>query len=189
MRRALPPTRRPGYRGAVFRRSLVAAVVAAASLLVLAGPVAAHGDHDARPVARNLVAGPYTISLWPVYPDAGSAMTPHLIVMFDGLAAVPPEARVAVSVNGWPTEVRPSTTTANGLETAEGLDEGDVVTVTISAGDGVDSTDPVVVPPPPTSMLPMEELIYGSIFLTIGTAWWIAGRTARAWRRPLPQVG
>jgi hypothetical protein len=189
MRPALPTTGWPGYRGAVLRRSLAAAVAAAASLLVMAGPVLAHGDHDARPLARGLPAGPYTISLWQVYPDAGSAMTPHLIVLLDGLAAAPPQVRVAVSVNGTPTEARPSATTANGFETADGLDEGDVVTVTISAGTGVYATERVVVPPPPTSMLPMEELIYGSIFLTIGTAWWVVGRTARAWRRPLVQVG
>jgi hypothetical protein len=63
------------------------------------------------------------------------------------------------------------------------------VAVTVADGTRSWTLAPVVVPPPPTSMLPMEELIYGSIFLTIGTAWWIAGRTARAWRRPLPQVG
>ena len=65
-------------------RSLVrGAVLAVASAVVLATPVLAHGDHDARPLARHLAAGPYTISLWQVYPDAGSSMTPHLIVMFD----------------------------------------------------------------------------------------------------------
>ena len=144
----------------------------------------AHGDHDARPLARHLEAGPYIISLWQVYPDAGAAMTPHLIVMFDGGAAAPPATDVIVTVNSKPMEVRPSITTSNGWETTEGLAEGDVVTVTISDGTQAWDLDPVVVPPPPTSMLPMQELIYTSIFLTVGTAWWVAGRTARAWRRP-----
>ena len=66
------------------RGRLVATFAAAAMTLVPAAPVLAHGDHDARPLARDLAAGPYSISLWQVYPDAGSAMTPHLIVMFDG---------------------------------------------------------------------------------------------------------
>ena len=75
-------------------------------------------------------------------------------------------------------EVRPSTTTANGWETTEGLAEGDVVTVTISDGSQAWDLDPVVVPPPPTSMLPMQELIYASIFLTLGTGV-VAGRKDR----------
>ena len=115
---------------------------------------------------------------------SAQSMTPHLIVMFDGGAAASSAADVIVAVNATPMEVRPSTTTSNGWETTEGLAEGDVVTVTIS--DGVQAWDlaPVVVPPPPTSMLPMQELIYASIFLTLVTALWLASRTARAWRRP-----
>jgi hypothetical protein len=166
------------------RQLLVGALLAASSTVALAAPVLAHGDHDARPLARGLEAGPYVISLWQVYPDMGDAMTPHLIVMFDGAAAAPPAADVDVAVNAKPMEVRPSTTTANGLETAEGLAEGDVVTVTVSDGSQAWALDPVVVPPPPTSMLPMPELIYTSIFLTLVTAVWVAGRTARTWRRP-----
>ena len=152
---------------------------------MLVTPALAHGDHDARPLARDLDAGPYRISLWQVYPDAGSAMTPHLIVMFDGMAAAPPAVDVIVAVNSTPMEVQPSTTTANGRETREGLVEGDVVAVTIVDGTRTWDLDPVVVPPPPTSMLPMQELIYSSIFLTFGTAVWAARRTARAWRRPV----
>ncbi len=168
-----------------MRRSLVVGAFAAAiSTVALATPAFAHGDSDARPLARDLKAGPYVISLWQVYPDAGSAMTPHLIVMFDGAAAALPAANVSVAVNSTPIEVRPSTTTANGLETTQGVDEGDVLTVSISDGSQTWDLDPVVVPPPPTSMLPMQELIYTSIFLTVGTALWAAGRTARAWRRP-----
>jgi hypothetical protein len=154
-------------------------------MLVLAGPALAHGDHDARPLARGLAAGPYIISLWQVYPDAGAAMTPHLIVMFDGGAPAPPEADIVVTVNATPREVRPSTTTADGWETADGIAEGDVVTVAISDGDQAWHLAPVVVPPPPTSMIPMPELIYTSIFLTAGTALWAARRTGRAWRRPV----
>jgi hypothetical protein len=162
----------------------VGAFTAAALTMALATSASAHGDHDARPLARDLEAGPHSISLWQVYPDAGTAMTPHLIVMFDGETAAPPAADVIVAVNSTPMEVRPSTTTSNGLETTEGLAEGDVVTVTVS--DGIQAWDlaPVVVPPPPTSMLPMQELIYTSIFLTLATALWVAGRTARVWRRP-----
>ncbi len=160
------------------------AATATAAMAALAGPVAAHGDHDARPLARHLEAGPYIISLWQVYPDVGDAMTPHLIVMFDGGAAVPAGADVTVAMNALPMEVLPSTTTANGWETTVGVAEGDVLTVTISDGSQAWALDPVVVPPPPTSMLPMQELIYISIALTVATALWMVRRTARAWRRP-----
>jgi hypothetical protein len=169
----------------VKRRLFLGAFAAATSMVVLAIPVWAHGDHDARPLARDLRAGPYVISLWQVYPDAGAAMTPHLIVMFDKAAVPSPAAEIRVAVGSTPMEVRPSTTTANGWETTEGIAEGDVVTVSIADGSQVWDLDPVVVPPPPTSMIPMPELIYTSIFLTAGTAWWLAGRTARAWRRPV----
>ncbi len=162
----------------------VGAAGAAISVLALAGPALAHGDHDARPLARGLEAGPYIISLWQVYPDAGAAMTPHLIVMFEGGAGAPAEAHVVVTVNTTPMDVRPSATTANGWETADGIAEGDVVTVAISDGEQAWDLAPVVVPPPPTSMIPMPELIYTSIFLTAGTALWAAKRTGRAWRRP-----
>ena len=171
----------------MLRRLVVAACAAVVWTAAFALPVLAHGDHDARPLARNLRAGPYTISLWQVYPDSGSAMTPHLIVLLDGLTAAPPTVSVRVTVNGTSLEMRPSTTTRNGFETAQGLDEGDVVAVTIAEDTGAWPLEPVVVPPPPLSLLPMEELIYGSIFLTIATAWWMAGRTARAWRRPANQ--
>ena len=77
------------------RPLLVGALAAVASVLALAAPALAHGDHDARPLARDLAAGPYVVSLWQVYPDAGAAMTPHLIVMFDGGAAAPTVADVA----------------------------------------------------------------------------------------------
>jgi hypothetical protein len=166
------------------RRLFVRAFVAAIWTLALATPALAHGDHDARPLARDLKAGPHIISLWQVYPDFGAALTPHLIVMFDGESAVPTTAGVKVAVNSRPMEVGPSTTTRNGWETTEGLTEGDEVRVTISDGTQAWDLGTVVVPPPPTSMIPMPELIYTSIALTFGTALWVAGRTARAWRRP-----
>ena len=165
-------------------RLLMGAIAAVASTVALAAPVVAHGDHDARPLARHLEAGPYIVSLWQVYPDAGAAMTPHLIVMLDGGPAASTVADVIVTVNSTPMEVRPSTTTAYGWETTDGIAEGDLVRVTISDGTQAWDLDPVVVPPAPTSMLPMRELIFASIIFTAGTAWWVAGRTARAWRRP-----
>jgi hypothetical protein len=166
------------------RRLFVGAFAAAVSVLALAVPAMAHGDHDARPLARELKAGPHSISLWQVYPDAGTSMTPHLIVMFDGVSMAPSSAVVTVAVDSTPMVVRPSTTTANGWETTEGVAEGDSLVVTITEGTQAWDLGPVVVPAAPTSMIPMPELIYASIFLTLGTAWWVAGRTARTWRRP-----
>jgi hypothetical protein len=159
------------------------AVVAAIWTMALATPASAHGDHDARPLARHLEAGPFLVSLWQVYPDAGTAMTPHLIVVFDSGPA-PGRADVRVAVDSTPMDVLPSTTTPAAWETTAGLSEGDVVAVTVSDGGQTWDLDPVIVPPPPTSLIPMQELIYVSIFLTAGTALWVAGRTARAWRRP-----
>jgi hypothetical protein len=170
-----------------MKRFLTAGMFAGALMAVLVAPVAAHGDHDARPLARDLDAGPYRVSLWQVYPDAGDAMTPHVIVMFDGGTA-PEDGGLGVEVNAAPMTVRPSTTTSNAWETTEGVAEGDVVTVTLSDGTQSWALDPVVVPPPLTSMLPIEELLYASIVLTAGTAWWVASRTVRAWRRPAVTV-
>jgi hypothetical protein len=169
------------------RRLFAGAFVAAALTMALVTPASAHGDHDARPLARDLEAGPYIISLWQVYPDAGDAMTPHLIVMLDSETVATSAAEVTVAVNSTPMEVRPSTTTSDAWETIDGIVEGDVVAATISDGTQAWDLAPLVVPPPPTSMIPMTELIYVSIFLTAGTAWWVVGRTTRAWRRPVVQ--
>ncbi len=169
-------------------RLVLGATAAALLTLALATPVLAHGDHDARPLARDLAAGTHRISLWQVYPDAGKGMIPHVIVMFDGEAGTLPAKDVVVSVNSTPMAVQPSTTTANGLETTEGVTEGDVLTVSVSEGTQIWALDPVIVPPPPTSMLPMPELIYSAIFLTFATAWWMARRTARVWRRPVARA-
>ena len=81
------------------RRLIAGAFAAATWTLALATPALAHGDHDARPLARGLEAGPYSISLWQVYPDAGEAMTPHLIVMVDGGVAAAPGAEILVALN------------------------------------------------------------------------------------------
>ena len=108
-------------------------------MVALASPVWAHGDHDARPIARYLPAGPYVISLWQVYPDAGAAMTPHLIVMFDGEVAALPAPGVKVTVNSTPMDVRPSITTSNGWETTDGIAEGDVVRSPSPTAPGVGS--------------------------------------------------
>jgi hypothetical protein len=152
--------------------------------LALATPVLAHGDHDARPIARGLRAGPYSISIWQVYPDGGMTMAQHLIVMFDGLPATPAAARVDLVVNGERQEVFPSTTTRNGLETSEGVDVFDVIALTVADEAGAWNLDPLIVQPPPTSVLPMTELVYLSIALTAATALWVARRAARAWRQP-----
>jgi hypothetical protein len=109
--------------------------------------------------------------------------------MFDGMGSVPATAAVDVAVDGRSMALVRSATTANGLETMEGVAEGDVVTLTVSDGAGVWSLDPLVVPPPPTSMIPMPELIYTSVALTAATAWWMARRTARAWRRTTLRPG
>ena len=70
-------------------------------------------------------------------------------------------------------------TSANGWETTDGVAVGDVVTVTISDGSQSWVLDPVVVPPAPTSMLPMQELIWVSIAMTAGRRL-VGGRTDRS---------
>ena len=170
------------------RRLRAGGFIAAVLTMALVTPVAAHGDHDARPIARHLAAGPYIVSLWQVYPDTGVAMKPHLIVMFDDRASAPSEADVTAAVNSMPMEIRPSATTANGWETMDGITEGDLVSVSISDGSQAWDLEPVVVPPTSVSMLPMDELLYSSIFLTLVTAVWLARRAARAWRTPAVQA-
>lgn len=173
----------------LMRHLLLGALTSAVLLVGLAAPVLAHGDHDARPLARRLAAGPFQVSLWQVYPDAGTSMTPHLIVVFDGAQVPSASVVVGVEVNATVTAVQRSSTTVGGWETSAGVAEGDVVTVTISDAGRTWDLGPIIVPPAPTSMLPMEELIYLSMFLTIGTAWWAASRTARAWRKPMTAAG
>jgi hypothetical protein len=168
-----------------MRRNLIRAVFAAmAATLAVAGPAMAHGDHDARALVRGVPAGPYTVSLWQVYREVDATITPHLIVMLDGATTPDPVTAVTVAADGTPLVVGPSTTTSNGWETTEGVGEGTELVVAISDGQQTWSLEPVVVPPPPTSLIPMVELIYVSIFLTAATAIWMARRATRAWRRP-----
>ena len=172
-----------------MRRSLWAGALAAVAMAVtMAGPVLAHGDHDARPLVRNVSVGPYTISLWQVYADSATAMTPHLIVMFDDGPAAAAEARVEVSVNGAPVHTMPSATTRNGWETMDGTSTNDVVQVAITKGDASWTMDPLTIPPPPMSVLPVQELLWASIFLTFATIVWLGRRATRAWRRPAVTV-
>jgi len=153
-------------------------------LMSLALPALAHGDHDARPLLRRAEVGPYTVSLWQVYPDVGSAIIPHLIVMFDD--GMPDEgAVVSVRVGSENVHVMPSLTTTGAWETMTGVEPEDVVSVTISERGEAWSVPTVVIPPPLTSVLPMRALIAISIFLATAVAWWVAGRTAQAWRRPI----
>ena len=162
-----------------------AAVLFAAAV---ATPVMAHGDHDVRPLARALVAGPYRISLWEVAPDAGVATTPQLVVLFDGQTSVP-AAVVSVAVNATPVHLIQSATTRNGLETTAGVDVYDVVMVSIAEGGEVWVLDPIVVPPAPASVLPMRELILLSTPFSAFAALWAVLRTVRAWRRPTGIAG
>ena len=166
------------------RRLFTGALAAAVWTVGLATPALAHGDHDARALARDLEAGPYRISLWQVYPDAGDAMAPHLIVVFDGRGAVPAGATISVAVNASPMPVVRSATTPNGWETLAGVADYDAVMVTISEGGQTWGLDPVVVAPAPATLLPMRELLWTAIGLTAAAAIWMLGRTARAWRRP-----
>ena len=160
------------------------AVTAVMWTVATASPVLAHGDHDAHALARDIKAGPYVVSLWQVYPDTGDSMEPRLIVMVDGGAATDPVTDVSVAVDSSPMEVTPSTTTADGWETSQGVVKGDVIAVTISDGSDAWRLEPVVVGETATSLLPMQWLIYISSALTAVTAVWVAARTARAWRRP-----
>jgi len=159
-------------------------LLALLAAMSLAMPAMAHGDHDARPLLRRAEVGPYTVSLWQVYPDVGSAIIPHLIVMFDD--GMPDEGTVvSVRVGSENVHVMPSLTTTGAWETMTGVEPDDVVSVSISERGEAWSVPTVVIPPPLTSVLPMRALIAISIFLATAVAWWVAGRTAQAWRRPI----
>ena len=159
-------------------------LIALLVVMALALPAMAHGDHDARPLLRRAEVGPYTVSLWQVYPDVGSAIIPHLIVMFDD--GIPDEGTVvSVQVGGESVHVMPSMTSPGAWETMTGVEPDDVVSVTITERDGAWSAPTVVIPPPLASIFPMRALIAISIFLATAVAWWVGGRTAQAWRRPI----
>jgi len=159
-------------------------LIALLAAMSLGLPAMAHGDHDARPLLRHAEVGPYTVSLWQVYPDVGSAIIPHLIVMFD--EGIPDEGTVvSVRVGSENVHVMPSLTTTGAWETMTGVEPEDVVSVTISDRGEAWSVPTVVIPPPLTSVFPMRALIAISIFLATAAAWWVASRTAQAWRRPI----
>jgi hypothetical protein len=161
-------------------RGAIAALVAT---IAIATPVLAHGDHDAQPLGRGLTSGPFTISLWQLSVDNGTVVTPHVIVMFDNGTSTRATA-VTVAVNSQPMDARPSATTPNGWETMQGVTEGEQLAVTVSDGSTTWAFDPVVVPPPPGSGLPIKEVVIASMLLTLRVIWWVVARTARVWRNP-----
>ncbi len=167
----------------ISRLGVVSTMVVALTA-VIALTALAHGDHDARPLLRGAEAGPYDVSLWQVYPDVGSSMTPHLIVMFDDMPSGA-NTEVSVRIGDDDVDVVPSMTTPGAWETVIGLKSGDLVTVTVGDGGESWALPTILVPEALTSVLPMKLLIAISIFLATAVAWWAAGRTARAWRRPL----
>lgn len=168
----------------IISRLAVASTTVVTLTVLMALPALAHGDHDARPLVRGAAAGPYDVSLWQVYPDVGSAMTPHLIVVLDE-APSSTDPEISVLIGEDVVDVVPSMTTPGAWETVVGLESEDLVTVTVGDDSGSWVLPTIVVPEPLTSVLPMRLLIAISIFLATAVAWWAAGRTTRAWRRPL----
>jgi hypothetical protein len=159
-------------------------LIALLAMMSIALPAWAHGDHDARPLLRDAELGPYSVSLWQVYPNAGSVMTPLLIVMFDE-GTPTAETALSVQLGSEEVDIVPSSTSPGAWETTTGLDTDDLITVTVAENGESWSTPTIMIPPPLTSMFPMRALIAISIFLATAVAWWIGGRTAQAWRRPI----
>lgn len=158
---------------------------------LLASPVSAHGENDARPIARDLAVGPYVVSLWQVIGDHGSGMSAHVIVDFQTDAPGEDDS-VLLAVDGSAHAVleASSSPTLEGVWLTSGsVDFGDEVRVGVGTGGREAWSEAVSVPSPPSDALPMGLIISGAALFTILVVMWLARRFRRAWRRtPRTQV-
>ena len=83
-------------------------------------PASAHGENDARAIAKGLAVGPYEISVWQVIGDHDSAMSSHVVVDFGATVRSIRGAACCRSGVGQPGLARGLAGESNGRHVADG---------------------------------------------------------------------
>ena len=174
----------------VFRigAAAVLAVLSIAWWGFTTSPASAHGENDARAIARDVAIGPYTASVWQVIGDHGTTSSAHVVVDFGTQAPTPQDSIVVAIVAPAPDTLPASLSSASDgtWQTNGAVEFGDVIQVGVAADSGEWWSQSLTVPHPPGGSTPMRVLMGLTVALSVVAIVWLGRRTKRAWRRETP---
>ncbi len=158
-------------------------VAALWSLMV--APAAAHGENDARSIARDAQLGPYAFTLWQVIGDHGAQRSAHVVVDFgDHAPAKGTSLIVAVDSAATPLVATRSGDVPGMWQTAGAVGFGDVIRVGLVDGDTQWWSSPFEVPQPPGETLVGKAAFSLALFASTLVLVWMGRRTRQVWSRP-----
>ena len=151
-------------------------------------PATAHGENDARPIARDVAVGPYSASVWQVIGDHGATSSAHVVVYFgDDMPGSRDSVIVTVDVpNPANLPASPRSPSDGMWQTDGAVAFGDVIRVGVATDSGEWWSQPLTVPRPPGGSTPMRVLIGITVILSTFAIVWLGCRARRAWRRQTP---
>lgn len=164
-------------------------VVLAATWVLLPVPALAHGENDARPIAKNEAVGPYRITLWQVIGDHGSALSAHVVVDFGDVEPAQGEA-VLVAVEADESAESAALTASRSeavggmWQTADAVGFGDVIRVGVAGEHGQWWSSDLTVPPPPGETLLAKVAFALVVFVSTVILLWMIRRARHVWARP-----
>ncbi len=152
-------------------------------MVVLSSPAWAHGENDARPIARDVQTGPYVATLWQVIGDHGSSLSSHLVVSFGEHSPTAGDV-VVIEVGGAAGgTLEASPTSATQWSTAATAEFGADVRIGVSTESGAWWSQSTTVPRPPSALLPMRALMAVFAFVSTLVIAWLGKRARRAWAK------
>ena len=174
----------------VFRigAAVVLAVTSMGWWSLTTSPASAHGENDARAIARNVAVGPYTASVWQVIGDHGTTSSAHVVVDFAEEAPTSLDSIVVAIVAPTQNTLPGSLWSASDgtWQTTGAVDFGDVIRVGVATDSGEWWSLSLTVPHPPGGSTPMRVLMGLTVVLSIVAIVWLGRRARRAWRRETP---
>ena len=167
---------------------VVLAVLSMAWWGLTASPASAHGENDARPIARDVAVGPYTASVWQVIGDHGTTSSAHVVVDFGTESPTPQDSVVVAIVAPTPDTLPASlSSVSDGIWQTNGAVEfGDVIQLSIATDSDEWWSQSLTVPQPPGGSTPMRVLMGLTVVLSAIAIVWLGHRAKRAWRRATP---
>lgn len=168
--------------------AVVLAVVSTGWWSLTTSPASAHGENDARAIARDVAIGPYTASVWQVIGDHGTTSSAHVVVDFDAETPISTDSIVVAIVA--PTQdtlaASPRSASDGTWQTSGEVAFGDVIQIGVVANSSEWWSLSLTVPHPPGGSTPMRVLMGLTMVLSIVAIVWLGRRARRAWRREAP---
>ncbi len=161
-------------------------VALAATWVLLPVPALAHGENDARPIARNEAVGPYRITLWQVIGDHGSDLSAHVVVDFGDVEPAEGETvLVDVEADADLALTASRSEAVDGMwQTANAVGFGDVIRVGVAGEHGQWWSSDFTVPPPPGETFLAKVAFALVVFVSTVILLWMTRRARHVWARP-----